>query len=375
MFAKRLPSLLKWAGGKELELKYILPLLPAFQRYYEPFVGGGAVFFSITAPLKLINDRSSELTRFYTLVARQDPALLCTLGQLLDGWQGISELADTHATELVTMYTTFAHGVCEHGELEQRLTHFLLAQQDVFRAMFVSVYARNCENFLLELRRNLLHKMQRMRRLERQKHPLPAKDVLPNLECALKSAFYMHLRHLYNNLDGYEIEPGVAAAIFFFVRENAYASMFRYNRSGAFNVPYGGITYNRKDLARKVNALRAPDLQAHFQNTVIENLDFEDFLLKYPPRSSDFLFLDPPYDSNFSTYTRNEFSPRDQARLADYLLARCPAKFLLVIKNTPFIRELYRHKGLDIQMFEKKYLVSFQDRNKRETEHLLIKNY
>jgi hypothetical protein len=38
---ERLPSLLKWAGGKEQELRYILPVIPPFRRYYEPFVGGG----------------------------------------------------------------------------------------------------------------------------------------------------------------------------------------------------------------------------------------------------------------------------------------------------------------------------------------------
>ncbi len=178
----------------------------------------------------------------------------------------------------------------------------------------------------------------------------------------------MHLRYLYNMLPTMSIAPGVASAIFFFVRENAYASMFRYNRSGSFNVPYGGITYNRKDLGRKIASLRSRDLQAHLSNTVLENLDFEEFLGKYPPQAGDFLFLDPPYDSDFSTYTRNEFGPRDQERLANYVLTRCPARFLLVIKNTPLIRALYEQKGLTIQAFEKKYLVSFQDRNERETD-------
>ncbi len=45
--AKRLTPLLKWAGGKEQELKHILPMIPSFDAYYEPFVGGGAIFFSI----------------------------------------------------------------------------------------------------------------------------------------------------------------------------------------------------------------------------------------------------------------------------------------------------------------------------------------
>ncbi len=356
-------------------MKYILPLLPAFERYYEPFIGGGAVFFSIEAREKLINDRSGELVQFYTMVARQDADFLRALDHLASGWRGISDLVDAHSHELATMYTVFAREGRERAELEQRLVAFLQAHQPVFRSMFAPICEQRSENFFAELRRNLFSKTQRMHHLEQQKWPLPEHDILANLESALKSAFYMHLRYLYNMLPTMSIAPGVASAIFFFVRENAYASMFRYNRSGSFNVPYGGITYNRKDLGRKIASLRSRDLQAHLSNTVLENLDFEEFLGKYPPQAGDFLFLDPPYDSDFSTYTRNEFGPRDQERLANYVLTRCPARFLLVIKNTPLIRALYEQKGLTIQAFEKKYLVSFQDRNKRETEHLLITNY
>lgn len=375
MSSKRLPALLKWAGGKEQELKYILPLLPAFQRYYEPFVGGGAVFFAIEAQEKLINDRSSELAHFYSMVAQQDPNFLRTLDHLLCGWQAISNLAEANEAELTTIYLAFARGHGARAQLEQQLAAFLSAHQRFFCALFTPICAWNVENVLVEVRRNLFSKIQRMYRLEGQKWQLPEGDILPNLECALKSAFYMHVRYLYNHLEKHVSAPGVAAAIFFFVRENAYASMFRYNSSGEFNVPYGGITYNRKDLARKIAALRSPELRAHLGNTIIENLDFADFLCKHPPQAGDFLFLDPPYDSDFSTYTGNEFSLRDQERLADYLLTSCPAKFLLVIKNTPFIQALYGEKGLHIQSFEKKYMVSFQDRNKRETEHLIIRNY
>ena len=39
---------LKWAGGKETELKHILPILPTkIERYFEPFVGGGALFLNL----------------------------------------------------------------------------------------------------------------------------------------------------------------------------------------------------------------------------------------------------------------------------------------------------------------------------------------
>jgi DNA adenine methylase len=375
LLAKRLPTLIKWAGGKEQELKYILPLLPTFQRYYEPFVGGGAVFFAVKAAEKLINDRSSELVQFYRMVAQQDPAFLHTLDLLVEGWQALSNLAELHAIELVALYTAFSTGLCERSELEQQLLTFLHTHQREFCAMLAPVCESNIENFLRELQRNLFSKTRRMQRLEQQKWRLPERDILANLESAFKSAFYMHLRYLYNYLDIYNLAPNVASAIFFFVRENAYASMFRYNRRGHFNVPYGGITYNRKDLARKITALRVSALQEHLRSVVLENLDFEAFLVKHPPQAGDFLFLDPPYDSDFSTYMRNEFRPSDQERLADYLLTRCPAKFLLVIKNTPLMQSLYGEKGLNIQSFARKYLVNFQDRNKRETEHLIIMNY
>src|SRR5260370_31267042 len=151
--------------------------------------------------------------------------------------------------------------------------------------------------------------------------------------------------------------------------------MFRYNSRGEFNVPYGGISYNRKDLARKVAYMRSPELQCHLSNTVIENMDFEAFLQKHPPQADDFIFLDPPYDSEFSTYAQNEFTLRDQERLARYLLHECRARFMLVIKNTPTILHLYGQAGLTMRAFDKKYLASFQDRNERDVEHLILSNF
>jgi DNA adenine methylase len=104
-------------------------------------------------------------------------------------------------------------------------------------------------------------------------------------------------------------------------------------------------------------------------------MDFEAFLQKHQPHTEDFIFFDPPYDSEFSTYAQNEFGWKDQERLASYLLKQCEAKFMLVIKNTPAILDLYGNTGLNIKTFDKKYLVSFQDRNNRDAEHLIITNF
>jgi DNA adenine methylase len=90
---------------------------------------------------------------------------------------------------------------------------------------------------------------------------------------------------------------------------------------------------------------------------------------------SDFIFLDPPYDTEFSTYDQNEFTQNDQKRLAKFLTSETNCKWQLVIKNTDFIHGLYEKDGINIQYFDKSYNVSFMNRNDKKTEHLLITNY
>lgn len=59
----------KWAGGKRQLLPEINNYLPKhIKRYFEPFVGGGAVFLNIQLPHTTINDFNGELTNAYTVV-------------------------------------------------------------------------------------------------------------------------------------------------------------------------------------------------------------------------------------------------------------------------------------------------------------------
>lgn len=371
----RLTSFLKWAGGKEQELKYIIPLLPTFTNYYEPFVGGGAVFFSIDARQKFINDKSSELVNLYRQIAQQSEVFFALLDALASAWQQIGTVTEQRAASLVGSYQAYSRDFSPQAQMASSLDAFLQEHNEQWLTLCSSVLPQEHSYLLHELRRNLLSKTKRMKRLEQIKGQLPECDVYDNLECALKSAFYMYLRHVYNHRERYALSDEVAAAVFFFMRENAYAAMFRYNREGRFNVPYGGISYNRKDIGRKITYMRSPELRRHLDNTIIENLDFEVFFQRHVPTSADFVFLDPPYDSEFSTYAQNEFTLRDQQRLAEYLLHYCAAQFLLVIKNTPAIQQLYMGKGLRISSFDKRYVVSFQDRNNREARHLLITNF
>ena len=79
----RLAPIVKWAGGKSHELKFILPSIPSrYVTYHEPFVGGGAVFFAQTARQAHLNDKSQELMHLYELVKSDDRAFFGTLATI-----------------------------------------------------------------------------------------------------------------------------------------------------------------------------------------------------------------------------------------------------------------------------------------------------
>ena len=371
----RLSPILKWAGGKEQELKHILPAMPvSFNRYFEPFIGGGAVYFSIDADEMFINDKSHELINLYNLIASQAGDFFKMMDKIIYNWKLIQEVVENNKPEFIKIYKSFSSDKLSEIGLKNWIMSFILLHSNEFNGMFDYNFNINIENFIKEINKNLFNKILRMKKIEKQKGKLPEEDIADNIESSLKSAFYMHFRHIYNNLDKYNINKSFATAIFFFIRNFAYSGMFRYNSAGKFNVPYGGIGYNRKNLDKKIEYLKSPVLHKHLSKTVIENLDFKDFLIKHKPAADDFIFLDPPYDSEFSTYAKNEFSRLDQERLANYLY-KCKAMWMLVIKNTDFIYNLYNKPGINISSFNKLYLVSFQNRNDKRVEHLIIKNY
>lgn len=62
---------LKWAGGKSQLLAQIYPRLPKeFNRYIEPFIGGGALFFSLGPEDAYISDSNPELVNLYSELSK-----------------------------------------------------------------------------------------------------------------------------------------------------------------------------------------------------------------------------------------------------------------------------------------------------------------
>ncbi len=350
-------TLLKWPGGKEKELPVIRRYTPNYTgRFIEPFVGGGAVFFDVNTPHCCINDKSDELINLYTCAKNRDSDLIKYLQLEIDEFKSISAFVDQNKDDILRLY---------HSKIS--IDSFI----ELHHGFFSGLADDYNEIFIKELKRNLKSKISRSEKLEKENGGIPDSDRIDNIESALKSAYYMFVRHLQNHRS--LLSPGRQAAVFFFIREYCYSSMFRYNTKGEFNVPYGGISYNRKDFQRKVDYLLSDEMHDKLQSADIHCEDFETFINTLDLTEDDFIFLDPPYDSDFSTYAQNEFGRAEQIRLCE-CLKRTPAKILLVIKNTDFIYNLYKD-DFNITSFDKKYLVSFMNRNDRKAEHLVITNY
>lgn len=375
---KKLSPIIKWAGGKEQELKYIIPNLPNinFDNYYEPFVGGGAVYTSIQAKYYYINDKSEELISLYkTLVNEDRNHFFNILREISHNWELLTLVIENNSIFFINVYKHFSQNKIEEVDLKNILFEFILTNAEQFNGMFSTIFNFNIENFIKEIKINLIRKIKRMKEIEKSKGLLPNNDILDNIETALKSAFYMHFRYIYNNTKKYKLNNAFKSAVFFFIRNFAYSGMFRYNSNGDFNVPYGGIGYNRKNINKKIDYLQTDELLNLLSKTTIVNNDFEQFFNDFIPEINDFVFLDPPYDTEFNTYAQNIFNKDDQKRLANYLIYNCKAKWMMIIKNTDFIFNLYNNKGLNISSFDKTYLVSFMNRNDKNVEHLLIRNY
>ncbi|SVA82503.1 uncharacterized protein METZ01_LOCUS135357 [marine metagenome] len=366
-------TLLKWAGGKERELKLILPKLPdTINNYYEPFLGGGAVYFNLTKVKNecFLNDASNELIDFYNIIKQKDQNFFIILESINESWKEISDIYTQKKENMFSHYIDFK----EERITEDDVRQLMLAES----RFFAGLLAENNERLNVlekEVFKSLVNKFKRTKKLESKKGNLPTDDIHKIFVSAIKSGYYTFIRELYNNPQKYNVNNVEYTALFLCMRMYCYSGMFRYNKNGEFNVPYGGIGYNNNNLDNKLNYYKSTKLHEKFINTKFYNLDFERFLDNCELTENDFLFLDPPYDTEFSTYAKNTFGREDQIRLSKYLKNNVRAKWMLVIKSTDFILDLYSNNNLVIDAVYKKYNVSFMDRNNKDVTHLIIRNY
>ena len=366
---------IKWPGGKASEIRQFEYLIPDYDRYIEPFVGGGALFFHLNPEHALINDTSEDLMLLYRLIKEQNSELHRILNLYCRSFGALQETCrkmHKHLLDLFSLYSTADEKQMNlsllklHEPLTAAITKAALGDvaSDLIPDMdeYLSITFASVED---KLKRTLINN---------RKSEFSQKDLAENLVTAFTGGFYLYFRQIFNAIrnKSFICSDAYRIANFYFIREYCYGSMFRYNAKGQFNIPYGGISYNKKDLSQKVDQMFSPQVAALMSRTSVCCLDFEEFLNSISLTPRDFLFLDPPYDTEFSEYEQHGFGREDQKRLAQFLY-RTPALFLLVIKNTEYINELYRDR-FRILSFENRYSYNVRSRNNRSAEHLIITN-
>lgn len=211
----------------------------------------------------------------------------------------------------------------------------------------------------------LKKQLYRLNFLNKERHSLHTSKFINDLEARqLIGYIYYNERDKFNNED-------FSLSTTFWVYEFAYGGIERYNSKGKFNVPYGGISYNKKDISNKIETIR------NLNQTMSVNvycLDFMEFLPKNY-ENNDFVFLDPPYDTTFSSYGNSTFDKEDHIRLRDYLL-NLDCKFLMVINENDFIKSLYDKHLFNTMTYNKTYKVNVKNRMKNnQIKHMVVKNY
>jgi DNA adenine methylase len=175
--------------------------------------------------------------------------------------------------------------------------------------------------------------------------------------------YYAH-RERFNQLltDG-RATSQEAAELFYYLNRTGYNGLCRFNRKGGFNVPFG--RYARITYTRDFTSYRECLSDWDFVNT-----DFEAIALE----PDDFVYADPPYDVEFTSYSKEGFGWEDQVRAAEWLAGH-PGPVVLSNQATDRIVSLYKRLGFALKFLQAPRMISCTGDRTPAREVLAIKNF
>ena len=156
-----------------------------------------------------------------------------------------------------------------------------------------------------------------------------------------KSEYYYQCRARFNALVLAEQANSLEAAqLFYFMNRTGYNGLCRFSSRNQFNVPFGrykNINYIR-DFTHYVPVLK---------NWLFTTADFAEI----STQAGDFIYADPPYDVEFTSYSANDFKWNDQVRLAEWLAAH-PGPVVASNQATERVLHLYQSLGFSIRLLD-----------------------
>ena len=270
---------IKWAGGKRQLLKQFRELKlyppeafnPMGNTYFEPFVGGGAVFFDLLPKKAELSDLNKELVIAY------------------------------------------------------------------------SVIKNNVEELIQELK----------------KHPN-------------EKNYYLKIR-AENPEDLSDVD---IASRFIYLNRTGFNGLYRVNKQGGFNVPFG--TYTNPLICNEENLRR---VSKAMQTTLVNHQDYKVVLKR--AKKGDFIYFDPPYfpvskTASFTSYTAQKFLEKDQMELRDTFVDLHKRGCFVMLSNsdTSFINKIYSGiKGIKINKISAIRAINSKSSGRGKITEVLVTNY
>jgi DNA adenine methylase len=155
-----------------------------------------------------------------------------------------------------------------------------------------------------------------------------------------EAVFYEHRARFNSLLTRGKGQTSEAALLFYYLNRTGYNGLCRFNSRGEFNVPFGRY-------ATIGYLTDFSEYQDAFADWTFTCGDVEEVRLE----RGDFVYADPPYDVDFTHYSKGGFSWDDQERTAA-LLAKHRGPVVLVNQATERVERLFKKLRFDIRFLD-----------------------
>ena len=203
-------------------------------------------------------------------------------------------------------------------------------------------------------------------------------DVLKRHKELHSEEYFYEIRSLDRSEDYEKFSNVEKAGRIIYLNKTCYNGLFRVNRAGFFNTPYG--KYKNPSI---VNEVTIKAISNYFNSANVKFLtgDYKEALKRL--RRGAFVYFDPPYmpistSSSFTGYTEHGFDYDKQVELRDECLKlhKRGVKFLQSNSYSPEILELYADKDVfNIEIVQARRSVNSQSDKRGEIAEVLIYNY
>lgn len=195
-----------------------------------------------------------------------------------------------------------------------------------------------------------------------------------------KQIYYYEQRDRYNSLTLNDDTLVEKAALFIFINRTCFNGLYRVNKKGCYNVPFG--KHSNPTICDVENLCKISET---LKNVTMRSCDYHD-VLNFADENT-FVYIDPPYrplnaTSGFTSYTEEQFNDQDQIELANVYkkLSSMGAKVMLsnsdphnVDINDDFFDDLYA--DFNILRVDASRMINSKASSRGKIKELLIKNY